>query len=277
MRIVFCKSKWEMWDDPLAAFLQRVRADGFEATEIFLKSVQETPDDIMRLHEEHGLGLVAQILTDGATPEEHVQSLERQFEVALRCKPLLVNTHAGRDIFSFEENCRVFERIIAMSRESGLPILVETHRGRPTYSAVETRRYLEALPALQLTADFSHWMVVHESSLEDQEENVALAIARSCHIHARVGHEEGPQVNDPRAPEWKGHVDRHVELWHRIVEARRAEGASMVTITPEFGPPGYMPTLPFTAQPVSDVWESNVYIRNLLRTVLASSTDGDEA
>jgi hypothetical protein len=264
MRIVFSKSKWEMWDDPVERFLDRTRRDGFTATEIYLASVSEPAGEIAALHRAYGLALIGQILTQGDTVADHLRSLEEQAAFALACDPILVNCHAGRDRFTFEENLQVFRRIIALGRESGIPWVVETHRGRPTYSAVDTHRYLEALPALQLTADFSHWMVVQESDLSDQPEAVGLAIERSRHIHARVGYEEGPQVPDPRAPEWQDHVARHVGLWQRIVDHQQRAGAEVLTITPEFGPPQYMHTLPYTNEPVGDVWEINVYMRDLL-------------
>jgi hypothetical protein len=41
---------------------------------------------------------------------------------------------------------------------------------------------------------------------------------------------------------------------------------------PEFGPPGYMPTLPFTNQPVADAWRVNVEMRKLL--IEALGTEG---
>lgn len=96
-----------------------------------------------------------------------------------------------------------------------------------------------------------------------------LAIERSDHIHARVGYEEGPQVPDPRAPEWRGHVDRHLEIWRRIAEVRRRDGSARLTVTPEFGPPNYMHTSPFSKEPVADAWEVNVYMRDMLREALA--------
>jgi sugar phosphate isomerase/epimerase len=257
-----------MWEDPLEAFLERVRNDGFTATEIYLHTLQETPDKVAAAHESYGLDLVGQILTQGETATDHIRSLEAQFEVALQCRPILINNHAGRDIFSFDENRRIFQRIIGLSEESGIPMLVETHRGRPTYSATETHKYLEALPSLRLTADFSHWMVVHESNLADQPGTLGRAIERSDHIHARVGYEEGPQVPDPRAPEWEHHVANHLALWQRIVDHHRRMGSSVLTITPEFGPPNYMHTLPYSNAPVADVWEVNVYMKELLAEAL---------
>jgi len=148
MDIVFCKSKWEMWDDPLEVFLQRVTRCGYAATEIYLQSLREPPEEIAALHREHGLGLVAQVFTEGTAPTDHVRSIEEQFEVALRCGAVLANCHAGRDTFTFEENTVIFQRLIDLTNETGVPLLVETHRRRPTYSATETRRYLSAITLL---------------------------------------------------------------------------------------------------------------------------------
>ncbi|HVF24916.1 MAG TPA: TIM barrel protein [Anaerolineales bacterium] len=268
MKIIFGKSKWEMWDDSLEIFLQRASASGFEATEIYLGSLDESPAEIAQLHTAHGLSLIGQILTEGESYRDHIKSLEAQFEFAAQCQVAFINSHTGRDIFSFEENVQIFQRLIQLSQSSGIRILIETHRGRPTYSAIETRKYLEAIRELRLTADFSHWMVVHESDLADQRTNMELAIARADYIHARVGYAEGPQIPDPRAPEWQGAVTTHLELWQQIIDQHKTDGKESLYITPEFGPPAYMHTIPFTNQPVGDVWEQNVYMKDLLASKL---------
>jgi hypothetical protein len=127
---------------------------------------------------------------------------------------------------------------------------------------------LDALPGLRLTADFSHWCCVHESLLEDQEDTVQKAIDASGHIHARVGHAEGPQVTHPGAPEWKDAVAAHVGWWKRIASRHQREGASQLTVCPEFGPVPYMPTLPWTRQPVADLWEITMYMKDFLNAHL---------
>ena len=71
------------------------------------------------------------------------------------------------------------------------------------FAASLTRQYMEKIPELKLTFDVSHWCNVHESMLADQQETMNMALQRVEHIHARIGHPEGPQVNDPRAPEWE--------------------------------------------------------------------------
>jgi sugar phosphate isomerase/epimerase len=264
VKLVFSKSNWEMSGGPLEEFLKKTKESGFSLAEIYLQSLKEKPDKIVNLHTEYGLGLIAQIITKGKTPDDHRKSFEKQFSLALECKASFINSHTGRDIFSFKDNARIIQSAIELAETSGISLCHETHRGRPTYSAVETGKYLDALPRMRITADFSHWMVVHESDLEDQKEVLDLACERSDHIHARVGYEEGPQITDPRAPEWKVHVENHMKFWQKIVNARKNDGQKSLTITPEFGPPAYMHTLPFTNLPVADVWEINVYMKQFL-------------
>ena len=78
----------------------------------------------------------------------------------------------------------------------------------------------------------------------------------------------GGSSPDPRAPEWQHAVDSHVRLWQMIVDQKKSSGKESLYITPEFGPPAYMHTAPFTNQPVGDVWEQNVYMRDLLASTL---------
>lgn len=103
-------------------------------------------------------------------------------------------------------------------------------------------------------------MVVHESDLSAQRTNLELAISRSRHI----GYEEGPQVTDPCAPEWERHLNNHLSIWQSIVDNCKSLDLEFLTITPEFGPPNYMHTLPFSNKPVSDAWEVNVAMKKIL-------------
>lgn len=264
----FGKSKWEMWDDPLEVFLQRAKRDGFDAVEVFVPAMAETPAEAVRLAGDHGLRFIAQIVTEGPTAEAHVESLKRRFELAMACGPLFVNSHTGKDHFSFGDNMRIFETALELAREAGVLFTHETHRGRPFFAAHETRKYLEALPELRLNADFSHWFCVHESDLSDQPAAVAAAVERASYVHARVGFEEGPQVPDPLAPEWAGTVERFMALWRRIVAARRAAGVEFLVVTPEFGPPGYMPCEPYTQRPLADAWDVNARFLDVLKNRL---------
>ena len=132
------------------------------------------------------------------------------------------------------------------------------------FAAHITRNFIEKNPALRLTLDISHWCNVHESLLEDQAETITLALERVEHLHARIGHQEGPQVNDPQAPEWANAVKTHLNWWDKVMERKIKEGGIMTILT-EFGPPNYMPTLPYTQQPLANQWAINVYMMQMLR------------
>jgi len=76
-------------------------------------------------------------------------------------------------------------------------IIHETHRGKFSFAVHSTRKYLEAIPSLRLNLDISHWYTVAESYLDDQQRRWSWRSRRTAHIHARVGHKQGPQVSDP--------------------------------------------------------------------------------
>jgi sugar phosphate isomerase/epimerase len=268
MRIALARSKWDFDPLPLDDFLRKIRAAGFDASDIHLPSLKETPEETVALHRAHGISLVGMIISEGSTPEEHCRSLEERFALAARCAPVHINCHTGRDVYTQEDNLRIFRTAIDLSARHGIPMSHETHRGRATFSAPATAALLRALPALRLTADFSHWCCVHESLLADQKEAVDLAIRHTAYIHARVGHAEGPQVNDPRAPEWAAELAAHLSWWKRIAAARRDAGAETLYVCPEFGPAPYMPQLPYTRQPVADLWEITLFMKDLLHKEL---------
>jgi|WetSurMetagenome_2_1015567.scaffolds.fasta_scaffold37627_2 sugar phosphate isomerase/epimerase len=266
MELLLIRSKWDMPDLPLHPFVERLKAAGFNGAEIHFERAPLDPQEIAEAFRDHGMHLVAMITTEGTTAEDHMASFAEKLRYVRDVNPLQVNCHTGKDYFPLRENIKLLAKALELSRDSGLSVSHETHRGRATYSAPATGELLNALPDLTLTADFSHWCCVHESLLENQPEALQLAIERTAYIHARVGHIEGPQVSDPRAPEWHKEVQTHMGWWRRIAAAQRERGASFLAICPEFGPTPYMPTLPYTRQPVADLWEITVYMKNLIRS-----------
>jgi len=179
-------------------------------------------------------------------------------------RPLYINCHSGRDYFNYDQSKTFIDHTIQLSKKTGIIICHETHRSRILYSAPAGRQYIDKIPELRITFDVSHWCNVSESLLADQQETVDLTLARVDHIHARIGHPEGPQVNDPRAPEWSDAVKAHFSWWDKVVEMKKKAGQRLTILT-EFGPPDYMPTLPYTRSPLADQWAINVYMMQLLR------------
>lgn len=268
MRLTFFQTSWGSSQGGLEAFVDRVRESGFDGAEVFL------PDPDTGIHElvdAAGLELSAHVYSSGSDWREHVRTLQERYLRAIACGPSVVTSQTGHDGFGFADNLRIYEAGEELVRHHGVPIRYETHRGRPTFSLAGTLDLLREIPSMTLTADVSHWMVVHESDLRDRDEQLDVALARTRHLHARVGHEEGPQVPDPRDPAWQSHLERHLELWQRVVDHHARAALERVTITTEFGPPPYLPTTPYAGAPVADQWEINVFVRDWLRDALATS------
>ena len=101
--------------------------------------------------------------------------------------------------------------------------------------------------------DFSHWVCVAERLLPDAADVIERAAQHALHLHCRVGYEQGPQVSDPRAPEWAKHLAVHEGWWHTIWQAQRQRGVTQTTLAPEFGPAPYLPLLPYTQEPVANL------------------------
>jgi hypothetical protein len=198
---------------------------------------------------------------------DHFNTFKKMIDTAATNKiqkPLYINCHSGRDYFSYEQGKTFIDHTTALTKSTGIRIFHETHRSRLLYSAPIAKHYMETIPELRITFDVSHWCNVHESLLEEQQETVDMTLKRADHIHARIGHAEGPQVNDPRAPEWEDAVKAHFAWWDKVVDLKKQKG-EVLTILTEFGPPDYMPTLPYTRQPLADQWAVNVYMMQLLR------------
>jgi sugar phosphate isomerase/epimerase len=187
--------------------------------------------------------------------EDHVRTLREQIEPCLEGQPVFFNAQSGCDAWSLQEAEEFFGRAVEIERALGVTVCHETHRSRYLGSPWNTRAILKRVPELKLTCDLSHWVCVAERLLPDCAEELAAAADHCRHIHARVGYEEGPQVPDPRALEWAEHLQAHEGWWDQIWRAQRAKGFERSTLTPEFGPPPYMHTLPFTKQPVADLAE----------------------
>lgn len=255
------------FDGNIDAFCAKVKKEGYDGIELWWPGEKKQQDELFTALKKHSLEVG--FLCGGwqNDPEEHLVHFKKVVGEAARQniqKPLYINCHSARDHFRFDDNKKFIDHTTELSKQTGIKILHETHRGRILFAAHVTKMYMQKLPDLRLTLDISHWCNVHESLLQDQKETVAMALERTEHIHARIGYEEGPQVNDPRAPEWEKTVKQHFEWWDKVVERKKKNGELMTFLT-EFGPPTYMQTVPYTMQPLSNQWAINVHMMQLLR------------
>jgi len=263
-QVLYFQTDWG-FEGGMEAFIKKAKVSGYDGIETWAPIDSNKQMQISKWLKEHNMKVIFLCGSDPNLPfEKSLSKYKVYLKNTLKLNPFAINSHTGSDFYTLSQNSAFIEVANELSNEYNIPVYHETHRGRFSFSLPKTIEYLEKNKDLILTLDISHWMVVHESLLNNRQELLNKIIKRSNHIHARVGFEEGPQVNDPSAPEWKNTLERHLDIWEAIINKRLKEN-KYATITTEFGPPNYMPTLPITRKPTSDQWRSNVFVMKALK------------
>lgn len=248
-------------------YCAKVKKEGYDGIEIWWPLEKKDQDAMFTALKSNQLEVGFLTAGHESNYEQNFASFKNMIDAAATNtvqKPLYINCHSGKDFFTYDQNKTFIEHTMQLSKETGIKICHETHRSRILFAAPVAKHYMETIPGLRITFDVSHWCNVSESLLQDQQETIDMTLQRVDHVHARIGHQEGPQVNDPRAPEWDDAMKAHFAWWDKIVELKKQQGDTLTILT-EFGPPTYMPTLPYTKEPLADQWAINVYMKDLLR------------
>jgi hypothetical protein len=248
MHIRWVRHLWGV-TTPRAVALATFRGRGYELIEAPLPS----DDTFARELSDNGLGYLAMAFTEGASVDAHFDSLRRQVDQAHALRAVQLTVHSGSDAWTAEQTDAFYTRVVEFERTAPFPMAHETHRGRVFFNPWTTARVLRTFPTLRVCVDFSHWVCVAERLIHDCPAEIELAAHHAIHLHARVGYAQGPQVPDPSAPEYRAELEAHEGWWRRVIDAHRNRGATSISITPEFGPPGYLHTLPHTNVPVADL------------------------
>lgn len=258
--------------DPLEVAAQQAVTAGFDGLELPLPRDSEARAAFEALLARTQRPWIAEICTTGsyvprrdAGFEEHRDDLEQGLRDCAALEPVRVNCMAGLDARELGDSLRLFEHGMNVAARLGLELCFETHRNRSLFNPWVTRRVTDALPGIRLTADVSHWCVVAERLMDTEMETIEAIAPNVRHIHARVGHAQGAQVPHPAAPEYRHALEVHQQCWERFWTAQRDAGVTRLTMTPEFGPDGYLPLLPFTRAPVADLWSLNTWIADTER------------
>lgn len=244
--------------DGIEINLPRDEAFKSEFFEVYSKQKEESSNFVLVLQQVFGVA--------NESSDTYLNKVLKRLESFVPLEPDFINSHTGKDHYSFDENCKIIEAIEDFSVQNKIPVYHEIHRGRFTFHSQSTLKYLEQFPNLKFVGDFSHWCVVSESMLQDQQDIIKTITPHIFHLHARVSHEQASQVNNPFAPEWREHLEQFVSWWHYVVKNHKNPDG--MTITPEFGPFPYMPNQPFTREPLSDQKAINIEMRNHLKSVL---------
>ncbi len=273
MQIKYCCTYWGSEMDSPDFFVDKVLSAGYKGVEIFLPSLNDAFSALfiekmksVMLRNPDFLFIAQHIVSaEKDTVDNYLSKVKKNLTELSLFKPSFINAHIGKDYFSFDDNCRVIDAALNLSAKTGVRILFETHRGRFSFHAASLIPYLKKFPAIELVGDFSHFCAVSESMMQDQDEIIQQIIPHIVHIHARIGHEQGAQVNDPFAPEWQDHFTQFEKWWQSILNYQKSKNTNIFTITPEFGPAPYMPSMPFTKQPLGNQWEINLKMMHYLK------------
>ncbi len=265
MEIIVFGPIWGMTDPDLRKSLTKLKDAGYQGAEIALNPETDDLHGIKEIFDDLCMRMIAQHpFSRGDNPQKFKADYTSKLLRIAQIGPEKINCHTGKDYFSTDENLGIIESAEKISADLGIPVLHEIHRGRFSFSPSHLGEYLKRFPELRLTADFSHWCVVSESLLEDMEDFIDWTVPHCQHIHARVGNSQSAQVTHPAAPENREALDRHTAWWQKIFSQHTKDSRDEFTVTCEFGPAPYLPSLPFTNQPVASQWELNLFMKDYI-------------
>lgn len=248
MRVDMIRSLWGV-DAPVQVVLPVFAAQGYKGIEVGVSLDAAEQRRFREALSESRLDYVAQIFSNGDTVRAHLDSVAQQLEAALNCGARQVTLHGFRDSAHFDDGCRFIEGILQLEQSHNIQMGHETHRGRLLFNPWVAAAYLQRYPDMHICADLSHWVCVGERLLADCDDIIATVAQRTIHLHARVGHSQGPQVIDPRMPRYQAEVGAHEHWWRQIYLAHLQRGDAALTVCPEYGPPPYQAIDPHTNEP----------------------------
>lgn len=266
MKLQIFKTLWGHNDTLETAISEATEAD-FDGLEGPAPENASDAQRMKKLLNETGLNYIAEITSAGsyvpdrqANLQQHIDSFEEKLEHSLRLEPRFITCLGGCDAWSEGKNMAFFNAAIELADSAGITVSFETHRGRAFFNPWVTERIVTQLPEIKLTCDFSHWCVVCERLIDTEIEVLERLARHAHHLHARVGYDQGPQVPHPAAPEYLQALRSHQSWWELIWLQQLNRGQQVTTLTPEFGPDGYLQERPFTREPVADLWDINCWM-----------------
>jgi sugar phosphate isomerase/epimerase len=218
-------------------YCSKVKKDGYDGIEIWWPGEKNDQDALFAALKKNNLEVGFLTAGHESNYEQHFNTFKNMVNAAAKNtaqRPLYINCHSGRDYFSFEQNKTFIDYTIQLAKETGIKICHENASLQGScFAAPVARQYFDQDPwSSGITYDVSHWCNVSESlAYRIQPETVNIALQRVDHIHARIGHPEGPQVNDPRAPEWDETMKAHFAWWDKIVELKKQQGDRLTILT----------------------------------------------
>ena len=252
--------------------IEQTLAAGLHGIEGPMPDTAQQRAELKSLLKQNDLEYIGEITTAGsyvpnrsASLEEHLDSFTAKLIATLELNPLFINCIGGCDAWSEMQSLEFFSRAMGIAKQHAVTVSFETHRSRSMYNPWSTLRFIQVLPDIKLTCDFSHWCVVCERLIDTEHDIIETLANNAHHIHARVGYDQGPQVPHPAAPEYAACLRAHQSWWELIWQSQMHRDYAYTTMTPEFGPDGYLHLAPFTQLPVADLLAVNTWMANVER------------
>ncbi|WP_251032150.1 sugar phosphate isomerase/epimerase family protein [Mesobacillus foraminis] len=195
-----------------------------------------------------------------------------------------VNVQVMRPFLAGEQAVQLLADMAELSRSADIPAYIETHRGTITQDLLRTVEYAQRLPGLELTIDFSHYVVAGEMRTvsEEAEELLQKLLPRTKSIHARISNGEQVQIDIPMsgsmgeessANKYEHSMLKHFQRWWlggMRSWRQAAKDGEVLPFVCELGPPPYAITvrgrddLPCE---VSDRWTQALLFARIARSL----------
>jgi hypothetical protein len=151
-------------------YAEHWRKVGYQAIESSPRMVPDI-DEFRRVLKGEGFAWVPQVFSNtgngGGSVALHLSTLKEQIEECLEGSPLFLNVHSGSDAWTLNEAEDFYSAVRDLELRLGVICSHKTHRSRYFGNPWNTDRLLQRMPAIKLTADFSHWVCVAERLLAD--------------------------------------------------------------------------------------------------------------
>ena len=194
-----------------------------------------------------------------------------------------VNVQVMKPFLVGEQAVQLLADMVELSRSAGIPVYFETHRGTITQDLIRTVEYVERLPELDLTIDFSHYIVAGEMRTisDEAEELLQKLLSRTKSIHARVSNGEQIQIDIPMLASVGKEITgvreepmlKHFQRWWLGGMRSWSQAAKEEDVLPfvcELGPPPYAITVrgkDSVEYEVSDRWTQALQFARIARSL----------
>jgi sugar phosphate isomerase/epimerase len=300
-KLKLIKTLWGI-DEPISPSLfKSIKAEGYDGVEVIRLAwalSNDSKETLIAAANEAGLAIVCQMHTCGGYLSEDyeyaycdsysVSKHKEDFKSQLRqCVGILeqvdavggfVNVHAGVDAWTLDQATDFLTFALQEISKVNVVVTFETHRQRLFCNPFMTRDLLQRseLADLKLNADLSHWYCACERVFDFKQARdepwwpgLLQSVADRCHyIHARFGWAQGPQMADPSAPECESERNLQTLAWKVLLQTMIARDGDCF-VSPEYGPPPYLPVLPGTQEPVASLPGAVAYTKVQLEELFA--------